>query len=352
MNKYLLSLIVTLSIASSIFSSNSDTLIFSGYAELYYGYDFSNPADHNRPNYFYNYVRHNELNLNLAMAKLNYISDNIRTNFGVMFGNYAQYNLSSEPTWAQFIYEVNVGVKLSKSKNLWLDAGIMPSHIGFESAIGADCWTLSRSILAENTPYYEAGLKLSYTSQNEKWYLAGMYLNGWQKIAKSDYTQKPSFGMQITYKPSSKFTLNYSNFIGSNFPDSIHNLRLFHNFYTIFTLTDRLGLTLGIDIGNEIFTKNNNLSNWGSPVAIVRYNFNEATSAAFRLEYYTDPYNVIISPEYLDFKVFGSSFNVDYRIWNKLLWRNEIKLLNSPSPIYGDNKKSNLSYLTSISYKW
>lgn len=334
------------------FAISNDTLIFSGYAELYYGYDFSNPANHNRPNYFYNFSRLNELNLNLAMAKLNYTSENIRTNFGLMFGTYAQYNLSSEPTWAQFIYEANAGVKLSKSKNLWLDAGIMPSHIGFESAIGADCWTLSRSILAENSPYYEAGLKLSYTSQNEKWYLAGMYLNGWQKIAKSDYTQKPSFGIQITYKPSSKITFNYSNFIGSNSPDSLHNLRLFHNFYTIFTITDRLGLTLGIDIGNEISTKKNNLSNWGSPVAIAQYNFNEKTSAALRFEYYTDTYNVIISPDYPDFKVFGASLNVDYRIWNKLLWRNEIKILNNPTSLSINNQKSITSYLTSISYKW
>lgn len=60
----------------------------------------------------------------------------------------------------------------------------MPSHIGFESAIGKDCWNLTRSILADNSPYYETGIKLGYTSKNEKLYLAGMYLNGWQRIQK------------------------------------------------------------------------------------------------------------------------------------------------------------------------
>jgi hypothetical protein len=34
------------------------------------------------------------------------------------------------------VYEANVGGKFLVAKhNLWIDAGIMPSHIGFESAI-------------------------------------------------------------------------------------------------------------------------------------------------------------------------------------------------------------------------
>jgi hypothetical protein len=43
----------------------------------------------------------------------------------------------------------------------------MPSHIGFESAIGKDCATLTRSILADNSPYYEAGVKIDITSKTK-----------------------------------------------------------------------------------------------------------------------------------------------------------------------------------------
>jgi hypothetical protein len=65
-------------------------------------------------------------------------------------------------------------MKLSKKQNLWLDAGIMPSHIGFESAVSADCWTLTRSLLAENSPYYETGIKLGYVSKDEKLYISAL----------------------------------------------------------------------------------------------------------------------------------------------------------------------------------
>lgn len=78
--------------------SQSDSLKkwkFSGYGELYYSYDFSEPANHEKSNFIYNHKRHNELNANLLLAKANYSEEKIRANFGVMFGNYPQYNLSA-----------------------------------------------------------------------------------------------------------------------------------------------------------------------------------------------------------------------------------------------------------------
>jgi len=39
-------------------------------------------------------------------------------------------------------------------------------------------------------------------------------LNGWQKIAITDGSQKQSVGIQVNYKPTSSLTLNYSNFFG------------------------------------------------------------------------------------------------------------------------------------------
>ena len=177
-------------------------LTFSGYAETYYSFDFGNPENHERQFFFYSYNKHNEVNLNLGFAKVNYAKENIRGNFALMAGTYAQYNLAAEQDLLQNVFEANIGVKISSKHNLWIDAGVMPSHIGFESAIGKDCQTLTRSILADNSPYYEAGVKIGYTSSSEKWYLAAMYLNGWQRIQKIDGNQTPAFGTQVTYKPS------------------------------------------------------------------------------------------------------------------------------------------------------
>jgi hypothetical protein len=168
-----------------------------------------------------------------------------------MTGTYANANLAAEPGVLKNVYEANAGVKISSKKNLWIDAGIFSSHIGFESAIGKDCWTMTRSLVADNSPYYEAGAKISYTTDNGKWFLSGLILNGWQRIQRVDGNSLPSFGTQVKFKPSSSITLNSSTFIGTDKPDSARQMRYFHNFYSIVQLSPKLGATVGFDYGIE-----------------------------------------------------------------------------------------------------
>jgi hypothetical protein len=80
----------------------------------------------------------------------------------------------------------------------------MPSHIGFESAISKDCFTLTRSILADNSPYFESGAKISYSSDNGKWFVSGLVLNGWQRIQRVNGNSTVAFGHQLTYRPTEK----------------------------------------------------------------------------------------------------------------------------------------------------
>lgn len=145
--------------------SSKGPLIISGYIDAYYQYDFNKPATNNRPGFIYSHNRHNEFNANLAFLKASYSAESVRVNLALAAGTYMNANYASEPGVLKNIYEANAGVKLSKTLNLWLDAGIFASHIGFESAISKDSWTLTRSILADNSPYYEAGAKIGYTSK-------------------------------------------------------------------------------------------------------------------------------------------------------------------------------------------
>ena len=122
----------------------------NGYLEVYYAYDFNQPENNTRPGFVYSFNRHNEVNLNIGFIRGAYNTDNVRANLALMAGTYSNTNLAAEPGVLKNIYEANAGVKLSSTKNLWIDAGIFSSHIGFESAVGKDCWTLTRSMLAEN----------------------------------------------------------------------------------------------------------------------------------------------------------------------------------------------------------
>jgi Putative beta-barrel porin-2, OmpL-like. bbp2 len=317
-------------------STASDPLSITGYTEIYYQYDFNKPADGKRPGFIYNHNRHNEVNLNLGYLKASYNGKNSRVNLAAAAGTYMNANYSAEPGVLKNILEANAGLRVSKKQNIWLDAGILPSHIGFESAVSKDCPTLTRSLLAENSPYFETGAKLNYTGKNGKWSISGLVLNGWQRITRVAGNTKMSWGTQIQFKPTDKILLNYSTFFGSDKPDSSHQRRAFHNWYGVIGLSDKWGLTLGFDLGREVQPGNQGRFNyWYSPVGIIKYSFHPQWSVAARTEYYDDRNGVIIPLQNnTGFRAGGFSFNLDFTPDKNILLRIEGKSYNSREPVF------------------
>lgn len=311
--------------------TSENPLKISGYLETYYVYDFGNPADHNRPAFLYSFNRHNEVNLNFGFIQAAYDNDKVRGKLALMTGTYANANLAAEPGVLKNIFEANAGVKISKTKNLWVDAGVFGSHIGFESAIGANCWNMTRSILAENSPYFLSGAKVSYTSDDEQWFLSGLIVNGWQRIQRVPGNQLPGFGHQLTWTPNGKITLNSSSFIGSDTPDSTRQMRYFHNFYGQFQLTEKFGLIAGFDIGAQQTAKgSSDYDVWYSPVFIAQYAPCEKLAFAVRAEYYSDEGEVIIATGTPNgFQTFGYSVNLDVQVMENVLWRLEARTFSS-----------------------
>ena len=329
-------------------------ITFSAYAELFYSYDFNEPAHHKRQDFLYSYNRHNELNLNLGLLKAAYQSENLRANFALMAGTYAQDNMAAEQEALRYVNEANIGIKISKNKNLWIDAGIMPSHIGWESAMGKDNMNLTRSLAAENSPYFETGAKISYTSDSGKWFLSGLVLNGWQRIAKADGNQSISFGHQITYKPSDKITLNSSSFIGNDKAKEDKRMRYFHDLHGVFQITKQFSTILGFDIGAEQKLKGSEQYNiWYTPNILMKYQFDDKWALAGRFEYYNDKNGVIISTETPNgFQTFGYSMNIDYAILKNVVFRTEARGFTSKDAIFvknSDFKQGNFFITTSLS---
>lgn len=328
-------------------------LTFSGYLETYYGYDFANPADHNRPGFIYSYNRHNEVNLNLGFVKAAYAKENVRANLALMAGTYANANLSAEPGVLRNILEANAGVKISKTKNIWIDAGIFSSHLGFESAIGKDCWSLTRGLIAENSPYYQSGLKIGYTSEDGKWFVCGHLLNGWQRIQRVEGNNTPAFGHQLTYKPNDKVTLNSSSFVGSDKPDTQRQMRYFHDFYAIIQASPKIAVTAGFDVGMEQTAKGSSAYNtWYTPILMFRFAASDKVNITLRGEYYQDENGVIIATGTRNgFQTWGYSANVDYAIRDNILWRVEARGFRSKDAIFtrdGATTKDNFLLATSL----
>ncbi|CAN5272527.1 porin [soil metagenome] len=331
-------LIFILSFTSNYsFSQERQTqkLTWQGFIDIFYAYDFNKPENHIRQPFLYNHNRHHEFNLNLGMIRGFFNSNKIRANLALQAGTYAQDNYSQEEEMLKHVFEANVGVALNQKKTIWVDAGIFPSHIGFENAISTENLTLTRSLMAENSPYFVSGAKISF-DPNERLTLVGVIGNGWQRIARLQGNQTLNFGTQVNYRPSDAITLNWSTFIGSDTPGTVRLMRFYDNFFIQWQTTERLELITGFDIGiQQQFVNSTNFHTWLSPVAIARVQLWDQFFLAGRAEYYGDKAGVIIdhsAPE--DFRTFGFSLNLDYEITDKSMFRIEGRSFNSPGNIF------------------
>jgi Putative beta-barrel porin-2, OmpL-like. bbp2 len=313
--------------SDSALQERPSQLTFSTYIETYYSHVLGEKSKQVlKPNFLYSFKENNAININLALLKANYSNNKVRANLALMTGNYAEYNLAAESPLSQAIYEANAGVKLSEKEDLWLDAGVMPSHIGAEGQLANENLSLTRSITAENSPYFETGARLSYLSKNKKWFFAAYILNGWQRIRKLSGSTKLSYGTQIQYKPNTHNTFNSSQFIGTDKPDSDNSLRYFHDFYWQYE-SKRFTNQLTLDIGTEN-TKSYSGNNWWGATWLMRYYVFKKLGVSVRVEYFNDEDNVLISNPFN--AVFGSSLGLEYKIINHALIRLEARSFADP----------------------
>ena len=302
----------------------------SGFADIYYVYDFNQPQGTARQTFLFNHNRHNAFNLNLGLIKLGVEHAKYRANIALQTGTYANDNYVNEPGVLKNINEANIGLSLTKKNKLWLDVGVLPSHIGFESAISSDNLTLTRSLCAENSPYFLSGAKLTYTP-SKKWEMAALLVNGWQRIQRKSGNSLLSFGSQLTFTPTSKVTLNWSTFIGTDDPDISRRMRYFNNLYGQIKIKKRISLIAGFDIGMQQQFKGSAYYNyWFTPVLIGQVKLSEQWKVALRAEYFEDPSSVLIvsNPMY-GFNALGSSVTIDYSPVPHLICRIEGRYLQS-----------------------
>lgn len=315
-------------------SSGKPKLVISGLADIFFCYDFNEPATNYRQTFLYNHNRHNEINVNLAMIKFAITQSRYRANIALQAGTYVEDNYSAEPEGVRNLYEANFGIALNKTNNLWFDVGILTSHIGFESAISKDNWTLTRSLLAENSPYYLTGAKLTF-KPNTKWEYAAIVCNGWQTIQKKHRNSPPAFGSQIKYTPNPNLIFNWSTYVGIEDTGSAKAMRYYNNLYAEIHFTEKLGAIVGYDFGiQQAGFRSGRYKTWMSPVAILRYTFNKKWAMALRGEYYRDNDEVIISAANGTFNVTGVSFNTDFSPFENILFRIEGRWFSNSEKIF------------------
>ncbi len=289
---------------------------FSGYLDVYYTYDFHQPEDPNQRQYVTQLANHNEFNINLAVLRAQYQSENIRSTIALQSGTYPLYNYAEPTVLGQILNEAKVGVRVGKSS--WIDVGILPGHFGYESAFSFNNELYSQALATEYTPYYQTGVQ--YTNDiNEKITIRGVIINGWQNIYETNDAK--AFGTAIDFAFSENLTLSYGNFFGNEPFGNEDEFRMHHNFYIAYT-ENKLDL---IGIADLTFQNPDDLLS--TPVHfytfIGEYNFTDDFSLAGRFENVRDERGVLLASN--DYQTNILTFSGNYRIYEYIKVRAEFR---------------------------
>jgi hypothetical protein len=334
------------------------TVTFGAFVDGYYAWDFDRPATFDRA-YTTQPARQAEFNVNLAFAEAKLDGPDVRGRFAVQFGTSVQANYAGEPhighvsgsSVSQYIQEASIGYKISPT--LWVDGGIFFAHTGLEGWISRDNLAYTRSLIAEFSPYYEAGVKLTWTPSSAVTAQL-LVLNGWQNI--SNYNTPPATGIRVDYVASPLLTLSYDNFFGDVAADGVPaQYRLYHDLIAQITLSSRWQLAGTFSLGTQSrSTPDGKTATWYGFSVFAKYKVGPRVSLVARLERYADPDQVIVMTGLPDaFRTNGASLGVDVTPVPRLLWRTELRGFRSDAAVWplhrsGDFGKDDLFAVTSL----
>ena len=233
--------------------------------------------------------RAGELNLNAAALDLALDPCPAGFHLTLGFGSGMDVVHSGEPAGSAIgreiwrsVYQATVSWKAPVGSGLLLEAGIYPSHIGFESFFSKDNWNYTRGWIGEFSPYYQAGVKASYAF-DEHWSAQIHFLNGWQLIG--DDNRAKAVGTQIAWG-SERATVAFNTFAGPELPGDDSHWRLFGDLTAQVKATSWLSLGATGDVGWQDRPQSPAL--WHAAALFARAALSPFATVAVRAEYYDD----------------------------------------------------------------
>lgn len=352
---------IILSVSSLSYAEESKTNItWGGFVDTQYAFDFNNPSSGDRA-YSTQPARTNEFNLNMGHLEVSVDAEKLRGRFALQAGTSVQSNYSAEPQrgsvsgpdLSRHIQEARLGYKISDKT--WIDAGIFFAHVGAESWISRDNLTLTRSLVADYSPYYLSGVKLTHTA-SDSLTLQLLVTNGWQNISENNTDKNVGTGIEYSWN---HFSFAYNTLIGNEVSPDLNGsprnreFRHFHNLILRSKNAADFEWAAQFDIGFQQKPVSSKHSQWLGGSLMGRYKIAEGQKVSLRLEHFNDPDQVVLvtsRPE--SFNAFGVSLGFDQTLEHGLSWRTELRYLLADADVFPKNtsdfSKDNLTATTSL----
>jgi hypothetical protein len=219
------------------------------------------------------------------------------------------------------------------ARSVWVDAGVYFSPFGGESWISRDNWTYTRSLIADGSPYYAAGVKATWAATPRL--TAQLHvLNGWQNVSETNADK--ALGARVDYAPHPRVALAYDAFVGNEQPDGAERrVRVFQEGAVRLTVTERLRVSGTFDYGVQPRAGGAGAAAWRGFAVVGQYRVAPRVALGGRVERYSDPEQVVFPTGLAaGLRASGASANVDVAPHPRLLWRTELRGLAGPDAIF------------------
>ncbi|MBL0170082.1 MAG: porin [Gemmatimonadaceae bacterium] len=349
-------------------TDSTPRITFGGFVDGYFAWDFGRPPSFDRSfaggtTFTTQPARHNEFNINLAYIEAKLEAPHYRGRLALQTGTSVQSNYAGEPAsgsvsgpaLSRMIQEAVVGVQLAS--DLWVDGGVFYSHMGMEGWVSRDSPTYTRSLVAEYSPYYQSGVKLTWTPTAKLTAQLDL-VNGWQNIAENN--RGKGAGVRLDLAATSATTFSYYNFFSA---EAGTRLRSFNGVGLKHT-QGALTVIGQVDLGSQSRGSGvSGSSTWSGWTAIARVQATPRVALSGRVEGYIDADQVIIATGVHDvngapapnpaFHGVGGSAGVDVSPYARVLWRTELRGWRNRRALFPDGatdmpSRSNALVVTSL----
>jgi hypothetical protein len=336
-------------------AADSTTVSFGGFVDGYYAWDSGRPRTLDR-SFTTQPARHNEFNLNLAFVEAVVTGERVRGRLALQAGTSVQSNYAAEPevgtlsggTLSRTIQEATAGVRLHP--RLWVDAGVYFSYIGLEGWISRDNPTYTRSLIADYTPYYLSGARLTWQAHDQV--TAQLHvINGWQNV--SETNSDKAIGARVDWRPRPTVSLGWGMFVGNEQPDSLPSrVRVLNQLLARWT-GGAWELSAVLDGGQQA-REGTGADWWTGSSLIARRALRPDVFASARIEHLFDRGQVLVRTDTPDgFRTTSATLGLDVRTAGRVLWRNEIRGFRSGDDIWpshgaASGRRTNLLLVTSL----
>jgi hypothetical protein len=328
----------------SVSRDSASRLTVGAFVDAYYAWDMGRPPLRDRAfaggtPFTTQPSRHNEFNVNLAYLEVMRVASRHRGRLALQFGTSVQSNYAGEPSTGrisgpsvqQFLQEAYAGVKLGE--RTWLDAGVFAANVGMEGWVSRDNLTYTRSLVADYSPYYSAGVRVTHPVTSTLTARVDL-VNGWQNI--SENNDGKGLGVRLDWVPRTGTTVSYFSLVTDEAPvGEDARVRMLHGVGTVLT-RGRWTLLGEVDLGGQEREAGvGGWSRWFGMVATARVAVRPNAALIARIERFDDPDQGVVATGSRPaaggmranpaFRGNGASLGVDITAAPGVLWRTELR---------------------------